>query len=659
MVYSTMIAKLASKYLILLFAAHFCFSAKVSLAASSPETSQSSVQQRTEKSAGFDNVAKDIESLMDSNAILALSQLTQYESILNELSLKQQVHYYHLLADIYLLQAQYHLVEKTASNGLDLALGLSSPSLFISELLYSRGFAYESTGNIEAATNDYENGLALARSLHDKVLIAKGLINLGAIYYLTDRYENSLTVLNDAYNIAKQTNNDELKGSVNSELGILYAYLNRADQSMVYYQQSYQFYKRANKNISSLEALLNIGTNHFKKKQYQQAITVYKTIIEESDGRTGQNEIMYSTYSGLSLANLKKEQSNPEASYHYLLLSKQYMKNIEQYNVELQYYSDEAFVLFELDRFDEVLISIGKIEKILNDRESLSFIQTQKQIKIVNLKSKTYFNLGYYQQAYNTQNKRLVLIKALRKREQISSIAEVRLALEVKQADLHTKLLENEQILQEIALLEAEKKQQQQRYYLLYIAVVALIFAWLLIKLIQDQRRLYKMLTIDALTGIANRRKTLKQGKLLFNRVKVQQRALSVLIIDIDSFKSINDQFGHDIGDVILKKMVQLCIKLLRKTDFMGRISGEEFMVLLPDTSHVDALIIAEHFRRSVVQYCCDKEDCSDKKISVSVGVTCTADFIEGELNGIETLINKANSLLSQAKAQGRNKVYG
>jgi diguanylate cyclase (GGDEF)-like protein len=652
-----LIAKLAKKYLILFFFTYFCLSAKVSLAASSPEASQSSVQQRTEKSAGFDNVAKDIESLMDSNAILALSQLTQYESILNELSLKQQVHYYHLLADIYLLQAQYHLVEKTASNGLDLALGLSSPSLFISELLYSRGFAYESTGNIEAATNDYENGLALARSLHDKVLIAKGLINLGAIYYLTDRYENSLTVLNDAYNIAKQTNNDELKGSVNSELGILYAYLNRADQSMVYYQQSYQFYKRANKNISSLEALLNIGTNHFKKKQYQQAITVYKTIIEESDGRTGQNEIMYSTYSGLSLANLKKEQPNPEASYHYLLLSKQYMKNIEQYNVELKYYSDEAFVLFELDRFDEVLISIGKIEKILNDRESLSFIQTQKQIKIVNLKSKTYFNLGYYQQAYNTQNKRLVLIKALRKREQISSIAEVRLALEVKQADLHTKLLENEQILQEIALLEAEKKQQQQRYYLLYIAVVALIFAWLLIKLIQDQRRLYKMLTIDALTGIANRRKTLKQGKLLFNRVKVQQRALSVLIIDIDSFKSINDQFGHDIGDVILKKMVQLCIKLLRKTDFMGRISGEEFMVLLPDTSHVDALIIAEHFRRSVVQYCCDKEDYSD--ISVSIGVTCTADFIEGELNGIETLINKANSLLSQAKAQGRNKVYG
>jgi diguanylate cyclase (GGDEF)-like protein len=91
----------------------------------------------------------------------------------------------------------------------------------------------------------------------------------------------------------------------------------------------------------------------------------------------------------------------------------------------------------------------------------------------------------------------------------------------------------------------------------------------------------------------------------------------------------------------------------------MGRISGDEFMVLLPDTSHVQALIIAEHFRRSVEQYSWDSENHNDKNISVSIGVTCTANFIEGELNDIETLINKADRLVSQTKAEGRNKVYG
>ncbi|MBL4822379.1 MAG: GGDEF domain-containing protein [Colwellia sp.] len=636
---------------------YFCL-AKVTLAAFSPESSKITGQHSSENLVEFDKVAIDIENLMDSNALLALSQLKEYEEKFYKLSLKQQINYYNLLAGIYLLQAQYHLVEKTASDGLALTLGLSSPSIFISELLYSRGFAYESIGKTAAATKDYENGLELAKSLHDKVLIATGLINLGAIYYLTDQYENSLRVLNDAYNIAKQTNNDELKGSVNSELGILYAHLNRAEQSMVYYQQSYQFYKSANKKISSLEALVNIGINHLNNNKYQQAIIVYETIIAESGG-SGQNEIIYNTYSGLSRAYLQKQQPDPEASYQYLLLSKQYMENTEQHNIELQYYNEEAFVLFALARFEDVLVSINKVEKILKDRVPLSFVKAQKNIKLINLKSKTYFKLGYYQQAYKIQKQRLASIKALRKREQISSIAEVRLALEVKQADLQTKLLENKQISQETALLEAEKQQQQQRYYLLYTAVVALIFAWLLIKLIQDQRRLYKVSNIDLLTGIANRKKTLKTGKLLFKKAKLQQSDLSVLMIDIDHLKTVNNQFGHGVGDVTLQKMVQLGSKLIRKTDFFGRISGEEFLLFLPKTSHAQALIIAERFRFAVKQLSWQQEGASDMAISVSIGVVCSTDLLDNQLSDIEALINKADRLLYQAKAQGSDKVCG
>lgn len=658
-----MVAKSISKCLILFISLYFCFSAKTVLAASSSENSQNSAtliaqKNSAESLAKFDNAAVDIEKLMNSNTFLALAKLMQYKSIINGLSLKQQVNYYNLLANIYLLQAQYHLAEKAASDGLELTLGLSSPSIFISELRYSRGFAYESIGNIEAATKDYENGLALAKSLHDKVAIAKGLINLGAIYYLTDQYEKSLIVLNDAYNISKQTDNNELKGSVNSELGILYAYLKRADQSMVYYQQSYQFYKKAKQKNSSLNALVNIAINHSGKKEYKQAIAVYKTIIKESDG-LGPNEIMYGTYRGLSRANLKMEQANPEVSYQYLLLSKQYLKSIDQYDAELGYFSEEASVLFELERFEEVLISIGKVEKILSKRKSLSFIQTKKRIKMTNLKSKTYFKLGYYQQAYNIQKQRLALIKALRKKEQISSIAEVRLALEVKQADLHTKVLENELIIQEVALREAEKKQQQQRYYLLYIAVFALIFAWLLVRLIRAQRRLHRMLNIDMLTGVANSRKSLRKGKFLFNKAKTQQNDLSVFILDIDHFKSVNGQFGREIGDATLKRVVELSTDLLRKTDFFGRIGGEEFIVILPKTSHAQALTIAENFRLAVEQYDWDKEGISDMNISVSIGLACSADFLDDELSDIEALINKANRLLYKAKMQGKNKVYG
>ena len=628
---------------------YFIFVAKTSFAA---------IQNQEEGLAGFDDAALNIEKLIDSNTALAQSELKNYDEHFSELSLKQKITYQHLLTDIYILQGQYHLAKQTATDGLSLTLKLSSPSLLISELLYNRGFAYESIGEMVLATKDYESGLELATSLHDNVLIATGLVNLGAIYYLTDRYEKSLIVLNDAYSIAKQTDDEELKGSVNSELGILYANLDRNEQAMVYYQQSYQHYKNAKKTTLSLNALVNIALNHLFEKEYEQAIAVYKTILDESDG-VALNQIMYSTYSGLSWANLKKEDPNPEASYQYLILSKQYMENIEQYDIELQYYIDEAFVLFEIERFDEAIDSIARVENILAAQTPLGHLKMQARISIMNLKSKTYFKQGHFQQAYDLQEQRLSLTRILRDKKQTQSVAEVRLALEAKEADLQKKVLKNKQTLQEISLLEAEKKQEQQNLYLLYIAVVALLFAWVLVKLIQGQRRLHKASSIDMLTGIANRRELMRKGRKLLHQAKVKKTDFSVIMIDIDRFKKVNDEFGHNVGDQVLKKVVELGEEFMRKTDVFGRFGGEEFVAFLPNTSTSQAKMIAERFRISVEKYSWQINHGSEKPftISISIGVANSVDFSGEESSDLAILINKADSLLYQAKDQGRNKV--
>tara|TARA_R110001583_G_scaffold12280_11_gene54677 strand:- start:7663 stop:9606 length:1944 start_codon:yes stop_codon:yes gene_type:complete len=640
--------KLFAKCLLILF--YFIFVVKTSVAAA--------IQDQDQGIAGFDGAALKIEKLVDSNTPLAQSQLQKYSERFNALSLKQKITYKHLLTDIYISQGQFHLSKQTATDALSLTLKLSSPSLLISEILYNRGFANESIGETDLATKDYESGLELAKSLNDNVLIARGLVNLGAIYYLTDRYENSLIVLNDAYNIAKQTNDEELKGSVNSELGILYAHLDRNKQAMVYYQQSYQHYKNANKTALSLNALVNIAINYLSEKKYEQAITAYKTIIDESDG-FALNQIMYSTYSGLSWANLKKENPNPEASYQYLLLSKQYMGSIEQYDIELQYYVDEAFVLFELERFDEALDSIARVENILAAQMPLGHLKMQTRISIINLKSKTYFKLGHYQKAYELQEQRLSLAQTLRDKKHTQSVAEVRLALEAKEADLQKKILKNKQTLQEISLLEAEKKQAQQKLYLLYIAVVALIFAWLLVKLIQGQHRLHKASSTDVLTGIANRRELMRKGRKLLRQANVKKTDFSVIMIDIDYFKKVNDEFGHGVGDMVLKKVVELGEAFMRKTDIFGRFGGEEFIAFLPNTSSSQAKMIAERFRVSVEEYSWKISHTSQETltITISLGIANSVDFSDEESSDLATLINKADSLLYQAKAQGRNKV--
>lgn len=639
--------RLTQSFILLIF---FVFVMKTGLAAA--------ISDQNEGLVGFEDAVIRIEKLIDSNVPSAQVELEKYHNRFNDLSLKQQITYLHLLTDIYILQGQFQLAKKTATDGLSLTLKLSSPSLLISELLYNRGFSYESMGEIALATKDYESGLELAKSLHDNVLTATGLVNLGAIYYLTDRYENSLIVLNDAYNIAKQTNDEELKGSVNSELGILYAYLDRNKQAMVYYQQSYQHYKNANKTILSLNSLVNIGLNHLAEKEYELAINAYKKIIKESNG-FALNQIMYSTYSGLSWANLKKENPNPELSYQYLLLTKQYMESIEQYDIELQYHVDEAFILFELERFDEVKESIARVEKILAAQVPLGHLKMQTHISIINLKSKTYSKLGHYQQAYELQENRLALTKMLRDEKFTQSVAEVRIALEAKEEDLQKKILKNEEALQQISLLEAEKKQEQQKNYLFYIAVVALIFAWLLVKLIQGQHRLYKASSRDMLTGISNRRALMRKGKKLLHQAKIKKTAFSVIMIDLDYFKNINDQFGHRVGDLVLKKVVELGETFMRKTDVFGRFGGEEFIAFLPNTSTEQANIIAERFRKSVEEYAWQQGDMLPESyvLTISLGIANSADSSDKSSLELTTLINKADGLLYQAKEQGRNKV--
>ncbi len=625
------------------------------------QTSVIAAIQNEEGIDGFEEAIVSIEKLVDSDTPLAQLQLKQYGDRFNDLSLKQKITYLDLLTDIYILQGQFHLAKQATTEGLSLTLNLSSPSLLISELLYNRGFANESIGEIELATKDYESGLELAKSLHDNVLIARGLINLGAIYYLTDRYENSLIVLNDAYNIAKQTTDEKLKGSVNSELGILYAYLDRNKQAMVYYQQSYQHYKNANKTVLSLTSLVNIALNYLSEKQYDDAIKAFKTVIEESKetDEFALNQIMYSTYSGLSWAHLKKKEINPEASYQYLLLSKQYLADIEQYDIERQYYSDEAFVLSELERFDEALDSIAKVENILAAHPPLGHIKKQGHINLIDLKSEIYFKQGYYQQAYELQNQRLSLTRVLRDEKHMQSVAEVRLALEAKEADLQKKVLKNKQMLQEISLLEAEKKQEQQKLYLLYIAVVALFFAWLLVKLVQGQHKLYKASKLDELTGIANRKEVMRKGRKLFERAKSKNNNFSVLMIDIDSLKKINEQFGHREGDLVLKKVVELGKECLRKTDVLGRFGGEDIIVFLPHTSFANAKMIAEKFRKSVEVYDWTNNYTSQAlfHININIGVANSIDIVSEGGGDLGMLIHKADDLLHQAKAQGRDQV--
>jgi two-component system cell cycle response regulator len=168
-------------------------------------------------------------------------------------------------------------------------------------------------------------------------------------------------------------------------------------------------------------------------------------------------------------------------------------------------------------------------------------------------------------------------------------------------------------------------------------------------ELVEQTRRLEVMIFEDALTRISNRRYILTQLNALVSGARRHGRPLSVAVIDVDHFKSINDRYGHPVGDKVLVAVAGALRDHLRAEDHLGRLGGEEFLALLPDTDAAAAARVTEKLRLEVGGTLVD-HDGEPLRVTVSIG-TATWD---GEAP--EELLHRADAALYAAKEGGRDR---
>lgn len=169
----------------------------------------------------------------------------------------------------------------------------------------------------------------------------------------------------------------------------------------------------------------------------------------------------------------------------------------------------------------------------------------------------------------------------------------------------------------------------------------------------KHEEELFHLASTDALTGLLNRYQCLTLGKKELVRCNRYGRSFSLLIIDIDFFKKVNDVYGHIAGDKVLQVFAKLCPKVLRDSDVIGRFGGEEFIIILPEANLKEANLTAERLRKDVELMEIPFEGHSIK-ITISIGIATIADNTETSL---DTLLARADKALYQAKATGRNKI--
>lgn len=166
------------------------------------------------------------------------------------------------------------------------------------------------------------------------------------------------------------------------------------------------------------------------------------------------------------------------------------------------------------------------------------------------------------------------------------------------------------------------------------------------------EEQLAALARTDSLTGVYSRRHFIEASDDLIRLMKRNRRPLALMMADLDHFKRINDALGHHAGDQALVAFAATCREIIRRSDLLGRVGGEEFAIVLPETALPQALELAERLREATAAVTVPGYD-GDIRLTVSIGVTELAD----NETSLHAMMRRADVALYQAKAEGRNRV--
>ena len=190
-------------------------------------------------------------------------------------------------------------------------------------------------------------------------------------------------------------------------------------------------------------------------------------------------------------------------------------------------------------------------------------------------------------------------------------------------------------------------------WFAVFAAALASTLAYLLVHKERAEAEVARLAMLDPLTGAYNRGTFHEAAERELARARRAGQPLSMVLMNIDHFRAINEKHGHVVGDEVLVQFADLVRDVLRKEDMLVRFGGEEFLVLLPDVPGPGAVVVAGRLRRRISEATIQAAG-QDFNVTVSIGVSARLD--EGP-ESVETLIDRASSALALAKERGRNRV--
>lgn len=478
---------------------------------------------------------------------------------------------------------------------------------------------------------------------HDTELVIYALYVRGNLLNTLMDYHGALRDLQKAYELAPEAGSLLNKGDIAGLLALVYEYRTEDELALPFFVEAVQFH-RVNKNWLELSIALyglgrankNLGNLKLGRDQLRESAELSQSVNDLQGFAYALKEL-----GGLELAEGKwknAEQLLTEALVLFRQSSNKYMlldttlalakvAIAKQDIVNAQGYIDMAYLSVEPESM--------QIQKLNIDEQRARILALQ----------------GLHQEAFELLYRTLPARRKLFSQQSTQQLHSLRSQYEIRAKERENKLLEQENTIQRVDLKESQTKYWQ----LMLLFASSLVISGLLILLVyrtmQNRKTLEKLANIDSLTRLSNRRHTMEQMQVQIELANRHQLDLMIAIADLDYFKKINDTFGHAAGDRVLQAFGTLCKSVLRSSDLVGRIGGEEFLIALPHTDRVAAKNTLENLSQKVKELG-GNLDIDGLTLSISCGLV--ANNAEFEL---AELLVQADEALYKAKQKGRDRV--
>lgn len=516
------------------------------------------------------------------------------------------------LVGLYQLAEVPALVEEVRS--LREELELDSPELEAELNRCSATILFYASEDIEALQLTVRS-LELARKVNNRELIALAHGNIAAIFGRAEEYKSALRHLQSSLQLTPESETNPY-GSLLNNLGNIYLHLERIDEALACFQRARGVFVKCRNPMMAALALTNVGRAYRGLLLFEKALAAFEQALQEFADGSFSNNIPVVLY---KLGSVHAATGDiAEAERHYL--------------AALEYYQPDHEVAYEAETrraYAEFLLSQERVAEAITHLETVRILQQDQagldgRANVLQLLATAYENSGETTQA-------LAAMKEF-----------------IRLKDEHSSDLARAAIAADAASVEPAAGSQHE---LMELTTGALLAANR--QLASDSKQLEQLAMTDSLTGLRNRHYLAETLGHAFTGHRAGDGAFSLLMLDIDQFKRVNDSFGHNTGDDVLRQLALIFVNSVRSSDVVARWGGEEFIIFLSQASLQVAAKVAEKLRKAVESHDWD-QIASGLKVTVSLGVVFAGDHPELDIDG---LVAHVDRLLYEAKGQGRNRV--